>query len=147
MFERILVPIDFSAASRRALATALLMQDRLGSQVDLFHLAEQGANAEFLASSGANVTVSELADDARARLARFVDNVFPGRAAGVRIHVEVGADLVGAVEEAVREAGATLVLLAPGSRHALLRTHVEKVVRKVDAAVMLLPPEAAATPS
>ncbi len=147
MFDRILVPIDFSAASRRALAAALLMQDRLGSQVDLFHLAEQGANAAFLAGSGAHVTVSDVADDARGRLARFVDNVFPGRAAGVRIHVEVGADLVGAVERAVREAGATLVLLATGSRHTLLRNRVEKVVRKLDAAVMLLPPEATATPS
>ena len=147
MFDRILVPIDFSAASRRALATALLMQDRLGSHVDLFHLAEQGANAAFLAGSGADITASDVADDARGRLTRFVDNVFPGRAAGVRIHVEVGADLIGAVERAVREARATLVLLATGSRHALLRNRVEKIVRKVDAAVMLLPPEATATPS
>ena len=147
MFDRILVPIDFSETSRRALATALLMQDRLGSQIDLFHLAEQSANAAFLAGSGAHITVSDVADDARGRLARFVDNVFPGRAAGVRIHVEVGADLVEAIERAVREAGATLVLLPAGSRHTLLRNHVEKVVRKVDAAVMLLPLEATATPS
>jgi nucleotide-binding universal stress UspA family protein len=147
MFARILVPIDFSASSRRALATALLLQERMGAQVDLFHLAELGANAAFLAGSGAAISAGDVADDARGRLARFVDNVFPGRAAGVRIHVTVGSDLVGAVEKTVRETGATLVLLASGSRHTLLRNHVEKVIRIVDAAVMLLPPETAATPS
>jgi nucleotide-binding universal stress UspA family protein len=137
-FDRILVPIDFSAASRRALATALLLQDRLRSEVHLFHLAEQGANAAFLAGSGASVSSSDLAVDAEARLRRFVENVFPGRGAGVAVHARVGTDVVRAIEGAAKEIGATIVILTGGHRQTMFRTHVEQIARGLSTAVMEL---------
>ncbi len=138
-FERILVPIDFSQASRQALTTALVLQDHLGSEVHLFHLAQPGANAEFLAGAGGvSVPPRELVDDARAHLRRYVDDLFPGRAAGVGVHAQVGADLVQGIERAAREIGATLVLLPGRSRGSLFRTNIEKIARDLEGAVMIL---------
>src|SRR5580698_7509072 len=79
-FTRILVPIDFSPASKRALATALLLGRGMGSEVHLFHLAEQGENDQFLAGIGGDpVAPTDLIEDAKGRLYRFVENLFPGR--------------------------------------------------------------------
>src|SRR5205807_3371311 len=78
-FRRILVPIDFTGASKRALATALELQRRFGSEVCLFHMTELGANDEFLAGvGGTKATGTELVNEAVGRLQRFVENIFPG---------------------------------------------------------------------
>jgi len=137
-FERILVPVDFSAASRRALATALVLQDTLQSEVHVFHLAEQGSNAEFLAGSGAMVAYDSLSEDAKGRLRRFVDNVFPGRAAGAVLHAHGGTGLVEDVEAMAREVRATLVILSGGSRHTFFRSRIERIAHDIDAAVIVL---------
>jgi nucleotide-binding universal stress UspA family protein len=138
-FARILVPLDFSAVSKRALATALVLQDRLGAEVHLFHHAESGENSEFLAGVGAGAVPSErLADDGRERIRRFVDNLFPGRGAGVTVHAHVGVDVVQGVLHAVEESRATLVLLAGRPHRSLLRTDIEKLVRDLTTPVMVL---------
>jgi len=142
-FDRILVPVDFSAASRHALATALLLQDRLGSEVHLLHLAEQGDNAAFLAGAGAPVSYGGLAEDAREEALRFVNNLFPGRADYVVAHARVGADAVRVVEAVAREIGATLVLLEGSPGRSLFRTPVEKIARDLTSAVLVLQPPSA----
>jgi nucleotide-binding universal stress UspA family protein len=138
-FTRILVPIDFSQASRRALATALLLQERLRSEVHLFHLMEQGADSDFLAGAGALIGYGDLPENARGELVRFVDHLFPGRTAGVVVHARVGTDLVAAINGLARDIGATLVLLAGKPRQTLFRTRIERIVRDVERAVMVLP--------
>jgi nucleotide-binding universal stress UspA family protein len=140
-FERILVPVDFSAASRQALATALLLQDRLGSEVHLFHLTEQGPNAEFLAEAGARVSYVGLTGEACADLERMVDNVFPGRAKGVVYHSHVGHDLVGGVRDVARAIDATLVLLAGRPHRTLFRTRIERITRALEGNVMVVAEE------
>jgi nucleotide-binding universal stress UspA family protein len=148
-FARVLVPIDFSDDSKRALATALVLQDSLGAEVHLFHFAEQGANDEFLAGVGAgDVAPQRLADDARERIRIFVDDLFPGRAASVKVHAHAGADVVQAIEHAAEEVDATLVLLPGKPRgRSLLRTHIEKIARDLSGAVMVLSSEREAPPS
>ena len=137
-FERILVPLDFSATSRRSLAIALLLQQHMGSEVHLFHLAEQSANAEFLAGAGALVSLGDLAEDARARLLRFVENVFPGCSGKVVAHAAVGSDLVRNIEASAAEIGATLVLLSGSAHHHVMRSRVERTARALNCAVMQL---------
>ncbi len=143
-FDRILVPIDFSAASRVALATAFFLQERLRSEVHLFHLTEQGANAEFLAGAGASIGYGDLADDARKEMVRFVDNLFPGRASSIVVHTLVGEDLVRAINGVAREIDATLVLLAGRPRRSLFRTRIERVASALNRAVLVLRTEGVA---
>jgi nucleotide-binding universal stress UspA family protein len=137
-FKRLLVPVDFSAGSRRALGAALVLRRSLGSEVHLFNLAELGENDEYLACTGANsVTPGELVEDTKARLRRFVDNVFPGQAAEVTVHARMGVDVVHGIERIANDLGATLVLLGARQRESLFRTDIEKVVRDLNGAVML----------
>jgi nucleotide-binding universal stress UspA family protein len=138
-FGRILVPVDFCPGSRRAVATALLMQEQLGSEVHLLHVTEQGANAEFLAGAGAaTAPATQLIEDAKARLLRFVDNLFPGRADRVAVHACVGTNIVESIETMAKRVAPTLVLLAGRPQHAVFRTNIERITRDVDAAVMVL---------
>lgn len=137
-FERILVPIDFSAASRCALAVAFLLRERVGSELHLFHLAEQGENSAFLAGAGANLVYGDFAGDARGQLLRFVEHLFPGRSSQVFVHVRIGTALAPKIEEVTREIGATLVLLAGAPHRTIFRTRIERIARDVDCAVMVL---------
>ena len=138
-FERILVPIDFSAGSRRALAAAMVMQRRIGSEVHLFHLATPGENDAFLAGIGGDaLRPADLVADAEARLRRFVENLFPGRSADVQVHARGGIDVVNGIRKAAESVGATMVLLGGRSKQSLFRTQIEKIVRDLDGAVMLL---------
>jgi nucleotide-binding universal stress UspA family protein len=139
-FARVLVPIDFSEDSKRALATALVLQDSVDAEVHLFHFAEEGANDEFLAGIGAgSVSPQQLARDAGDRIRTYVDDLFPGRAAAVKVHAHTGTDVVHAIEHAAREVDATLVILSgkPRSR-SLFRTHIEKIAKDLNGAVMVL---------
>jgi Universal stress protein family len=138
-FARILVPIDFSQASKRALATALVMRERLGAEVHLVHLAEPGANSDFLAGTGASgVSPNELVADARDRLSRFVGDLFPEDAAAVFMHAHASGSVVTGIEDAIREVGATLVVLTRRDRKSLLRSHVEEIARDVSVAVLVV---------
>jgi nucleotide-binding universal stress UspA family protein len=137
-FGRILVPVDFGPGSRRAVAAALLMQEQLGSEVHLLHVTEQGANDEFLAGVGAASSPTRLIEDAKARLLRFVDNLFPGRADRIRVHACVGADVVESIETTTKRIAPSLVLLAGRPQHTLFRTNIERITRHTDTAVMVL---------
>ncbi|HEY4013857.1 MAG TPA: universal stress protein [Polyangiaceae bacterium] len=138
-FARILVPIDFSPTSRRALATALLLQDHLRSEVHLLHLAQMGENDAFLAGvGGGGVPPGELAADARDRLLRFVEHLFPGRASGVVIHAQAETTVVQGIEKATAEIHPTLLILCASPRHGLLRTHVEHIIRDIHTTVTVL---------
>ena len=139
-FARILVPVDFDDTSRRALATwPSSLQDGLGSEVHLFHLVQHGANDEFLAGTGgAALPPGELVEAARSHLLRYVEDQFPGRADDVEVHAHFGTEVVGGIERAVTEVGATLVILTGAPRQSIFRTQVEKIARDLHGGVMVL---------
>ena len=127
LFERILVPVDFSEGSRRALAIALELRRRFGSEVHLFWLTELSQNDQFLAGTGAAaVTPQDLVEAAEGRLRRFVDNLFPGRSSEVIAHARIGVDVVHAIAREARHIRTTLVLLAQEPKQAVFRTQVRK---------------------
>jgi nucleotide-binding universal stress UspA family protein len=139
VFERVLVPVDFSEGARRALATALELRRRFGSEVHLFRLTESSENDQFLAGTGAAAfSPQELVEAAEARLCRFVENVFPGRSGEVVPHAQVGADVVHAIARSARHIGTTLVLLAEEPKQTLFRSQIEKIVQELDSAVLLI---------
>jgi nucleotide-binding universal stress UspA family protein len=145
VFERVLVPVDFSEGSRRALATALELKRCFGSEVHLFRLTESSENDRFLAGSGAEaMSPHALVTQAEERLRRFVDNVLPGRSGDVVAHAQVGADVVHAIARNARKLGTTLVVLAEAPKQTVFRTQMEKIVQELDGAVMILRTELAA---
>jgi nucleotide-binding universal stress UspA family protein len=139
VFQRILVPIDLSEGSRRALVTALALKRSFGSEVHLFRLTESTANDEFLGGIGGNhQTSNELVESAEARLLRFAENVIPGSSRDVIAHAQVGVDVVHGVGRSAKRVGATLVILAQEPKETLFRSAVEKIARDLDSAVMIL---------
>jgi nucleotide-binding universal stress UspA family protein len=143
-FDRVLVPVDFTSASRRALAEALWLKDHLGSEVHLLHLGTLGSNAEFLAGTGADILYGDIQGDARAEALRFIENVFPGRSAEIVVHAAVGEDLPGAIEWIETQVRPTLVILAgEAPRTHWPQTHWRKRIERMAAhhgvAVMALP--------
>jgi nucleotide-binding universal stress UspA family protein len=137
-FRRVLVPIDFSPGARLALHAAFALRRAFGAEVLLFNLAEYGDGEEFLAGIGARWTPSELVDESRAQLERFVEHVEPGESSFVRVDVDLGVDVASAIAKAVRATSATLVILAAHPKHTLLRSRAEKITREVDCPVLLL---------
>jgi nucleotide-binding universal stress UspA family protein len=144
VFRRILVPIDFDEASRRALAMALELQRRFGSEVCLFRLTESSGNDEFLGGLGDVEAGGDLVERAEARLRRFVDNVFPGQSALVACRAHVGTDVPRAIDRAATQWQASLVILGCHPHHTIFRTQIEKVTQELDVPVMLLRCEAEA---
>jgi nucleotide-binding universal stress UspA family protein len=149
LFDRILVPVDFSEGCRRALATALELRKRFGSEVHLFRLTESSPNDQFLAGTGAaSIGPGELVEDAKARLIRFVENVLPGQSGEVIVHAQVGADVLHGIVRSAGHIDTTLVLLAEEPKETMFRSQVEKLVQALDSAVMLLrTPPATRSPS
>jgi hypothetical protein len=143
-FARVLVPVDFTAGSRRALAEALWLKDHLNSEVHLLHLGTLGSNAEFLAGTGADILYGDIQEDAKAEAIRFVENVFPGRSSEVVVHAAVGEDLPRAIEAIETQVRPTLVILAgaPPRTH-WPQTHwrkgIERVAARDGVALMALP--------
>jgi nucleotide-binding universal stress UspA family protein len=139
VFDRILVPVDFTEGARRALATALELKKQFGSEVHLFRMTESSENDQFLAGTGASpMTPEALVEQAEGRLRRFVDNVLPGRSGEVIVHAQVGADVVHGIARRARHLGSTLVLLAEEPKQTVFRSHIEKLVQELDSAVMLI---------
>jgi nucleotide-binding universal stress UspA family protein len=138
-FGCILVPIDYSAGARRALRTALALQELMGSEVHLFHVAEEGADDQFIESiGGSSTTQRDLVVDSKERLIRFVENVCPDNASDVSVHALAGVEVVDGIDRMAKEVGATLVLFSRRASDSLFRTSAERVARVVDGAVLLL---------
>jgi nucleotide-binding universal stress UspA family protein len=137
-FRRILVPVDFAECSRRALATALELQRRFGSEICIFHLAQQGGADEFIGGLGNPTLPADLVTQTEDRLRRFVDNVFPGQASLVSCRAQVGADLVHAIDRIAGQWNATLVILGGHPHQGVFRTLTEQIIQQLDTPVMVL---------
>jgi len=144
LFDRLLVPVDFSEGSRRALATALELKRQFHSEVHLFTLTEASENDQFLAGTGASaLSPQDLVDAAKGRLGRFVDNIFPGCSGDVIVHAKVGVDVLHGICREAKGEATTLVILAQEPKQTILRTQVEKLVRELGSAILIVrtPPE------
>jgi nucleotide-binding universal stress UspA family protein len=145
VFARILVPLDFSPACRRAVVVAYDLAKKYGSEVHVFNLARFGENTEFLAGLGAPRSRDDVHRDACAHILDYVQTVVPGAPPFTTCEVAMGDDLVEGVALAARKCRATCLVLAvqTHARRPLFRTRAEKIVRTVTCPVILVtaPPE------
>jgi len=140
LFDRMLVPIDFSPASRTALATALRIADRWRSEVVLFHAAALDENDEFLDHTGVPWGRGDVVGQAADHLRNFAGTVAPGSQERVRFDATRDEDTVRAVVRAcARHAPSVMVLgvRRPGRRR-LFRSRAERIVRAVPCPVFLV---------
>jgi nucleotide-binding universal stress UspA family protein len=139
-FERLLVPVDFSSASRAAFALAMHIAQRWGSEVILFHAAGLDGNDEFLDYTGVPWGRGDVIGETSGHLRTFAETVSPGSADRVRIDATRDEDPVRAVVRACKRHAPTLVVLGSHPRDArrLLRSRAERIVRALSCSVFLV---------
>jgi universal stress protein A len=137
--KRILVPVDFSAHSVKALRYAVRFAEQFGAALVLVHVAEPVRYPESIIIPPAMEEANhELVKRTRAALAKFAAKQVPPRLACKNL-VRLGA----AYEEiaaAAREMDADLIVIAThghtGLKHLVLGSTAERVVRHAPCPVL-----------
>jgi nucleotide-binding universal stress UspA family protein len=136
VFERILVPIDFSAESRRALITACETRKQFDSVIHVF------VQTNFEPSSALRGLGIEFGkEDAVASARRCLDYLGQSICNGMHCLIEnasFGDDVVKGVVDAASKTHATLVIMGLHQNHTLFRSRAEKIMRLLDIPVLLI---------
>jgi nucleotide-binding universal stress UspA family protein len=133
-FRKILVPVDFSPASRLALERALAFATSSHAIVHVLHVGEVPSHlqSDLSARSGVLKTSIEqrIREDAQAALSRFVEDVHPGSSAGVTTELRLGTPYR-AILEACDQGEFALVAMGTHGRTGLSHLFVGSVAEKV----------------
>jgi len=138
MFLRILVPVDFSPESRRALGLACVFRQNFGSEIHVFHLTAFGVNDDYIRGLGQPWSEADIREESKEQLRMFGESICRGLPCIYHESI-VGDDVVRGISEAVDKCDATLVILPvvhPGKR--LLPSRSEKIARAVKLPVLFL---------
>lgn len=143
--KRILVPVDFSAASRAALSHALELRGAVGSSVSVLHVYEPSGFVSFESVVLAPVDrPSRRWEQVRSEILRELERFLgPDRGSVDEVRVEAGvaADVIPAL---AYDGGFDLVLMGTHGHGPMSRLVVgnvaEGVMRKAHCAVMTLRP-------
>jgi nucleotide-binding universal stress UspA family protein len=140
-FERLLVPIDFSWASREAFTLAMRMAEIWSSKVILFYAPGSDGNDEFLDYTGVPWGLSDVVGEAYGQVSRFADTVVPGSAERVSVDTMPSDDAVRAVADACERHRPTLVVLGihAKDRRRWSRSRAERIARAVSCPVLMVP--------
>ena len=140
--KRILVPVDFSPLSKKALLYAARLAQQVNAQVDLFHVLEPEIPPAFEGFMIAPPTVSNGATASCAgRMKTLVNSV---RNAGVaRVGSSVRSGLAAfEIVEAAKELDVDLIVLAThgytGWKHFAIGSTAERVVRAAPCPVLVV---------
>ncbi|MCL2449964.1 MAG: universal stress protein [Polyangiaceae bacterium] len=141
-FPSVLVPVDFSLASRAALALAVQMTAPWSSEVIVFNAPGMSENDGFLQGTGAQWERSDVLSATRDHLRSFADRVAPGSGKRIRVEARRDEDFVSSVVHACQQLGASLVILGSGKGDRprwWKRSSAERVARKVTCPVLVVP--------
>lgn len=139
-FAKLLVPVDFSSASRAAFSLAMSLAEWANSEVWLFHAAGLDENDEFLNHTGVPWGRSDVESEVQARLRDFVDTVEPGSKRRVRIDAVRDENVVGAVIDACRRHAPSMIVLGVHSRarRSFRRSVAERIAHAVSCPALLV---------
>lgn len=138
IYERIVVPIDLGETAHAAVATALDLRRRCGSQVILFNVAGADENDGFLGGTGASWSLADVVRAGLSRLRALVETIDATERDAVVYDVVGSIDLVKGIIAAAIRHDATLVILGiPSAPHAhVLRSRTERISRSLTCAVL-----------
>lgn len=137
--SKILIPIDFSEDSERAIELALRVATRGHTTIELLHIVEKQVYAPDLSLTEPVVPIVEQVQErALGALERLAKRTIPGDMAR-SLRVEIGHASKTIVEIADEE-GADLIVMGTlgltGVRHLLVGSTTEKVIRHADCPVL-----------
>ena len=137
--RRILVPIDFSDPSRKALQYAASLAEQFGSKLILFYAIEPVATPDFAYHPLMKET-SEVVGDARKQMRKLCEETSTSSAVD-QIIVEKGVPHA-RITETAKSLDADLIVIAThgntGLKHVLLGSTAERVVRHASCPVLVV---------
>jgi nucleotide-binding universal stress UspA family protein len=140
MTQRILCPVDFSDASKRALQYAVAVARWHDSEITVVHVEDVLLHAATI-EGGGHPDMVERQDQA---LHDFIDEA-GGATRNLRVHIASGRVVPGILERATRDA-ADLIVMGTNGRSGLARAVLgsvtEGVVRQAAMPVLTIPPAA-----
>ncbi len=138
--KTLLVPVDFSACSDKAVEYARAFAEQFGAELMLLHVVEPVVYPETYAptTDGGDELNRHLLSSAENRLTRQSESL-RGSGLNVRTLARVGRPFV-EISELAREAGVDLIILGThgytGLKHVLLGSTAERVVRHAPCPVL-----------
>jgi universal stress protein A len=145
--SRLLVPVDYSEQSRRALEYAGQLAEAFKATVDIVHCFDRPSYVSddvFIERQGKRRPLVEvLREDAEREMAQFLSGAkLPG---GITVNTQlIGGDPAGAVCERLREGGYDVVVIGTsgksGVRQLLLGSVAARLVRLSPVPVLTIPP-------
>jgi len=141
--KRILCPIDFSDGSRHALQHAVTLAQWYGARITVLHVTELFPMPAVLPGNPSPVIGPYISRDVvTASIKEFTDGL-QGRGVPLEISLVEGA-VVQSIVATAAELPADLIVLGThgrsGVEHLLLGSVTEKVLRKADCPVLVVPP-------
>lgn len=136
--KRILVPIDFSEASLKALRYAVPFAEKFGATIYLLHVLEPSFLVGDVENLGLAIPQRELAESTREKLlslaAQEIEELVP---VGIEVRMGTAYDRIAAL---AKELDVDLIMIAThgytGLKHILLGSTAERVVRHAPCPVM-----------
>lgn len=138
IFRRVLVPVDYTMDSHRAVGVALALRRQYGSVVCVFHTAESAGSDDWLGGIGSPSVGGDWVAEAEARLRRFLLNVAPAEAEGIEVRARMGAS-AHTLPKVVDDWEATLVVAAAALHRRFFRSAAERLVRDLDVPILIIP--------
>ena len=136
--KQILVPIDFSDASLKALRYAVPFAEQFGATLSLVHIIEPMAFASDVPYAPPVVSDEEAEEAARKKLFSLASHEIQ-KLVQVKVHVRSGTAFV-EILDAARSLEADLVIIAThgytGLKHFLLGSTAERIVRHAHCPVL-----------
>jgi universal stress protein A len=140
--KRILVPVDFSRLSTKAVHYATRLAKQFGAKVNLFHVVEPEVPPAFDGYMIAPPPISNCASNGYAnRLSRLADSIRSAGVSNVESRVQPGLAAFEIVE-AAKELDVDLIVIAThgytGWKHFAIGSTAERVVRAAPCPVLVV---------
>lgn len=146
--QRVLVPVDYSDHSRRALEYAAQLANRFGASLEVLHVWDRPSYVPDNLTVGPPGTAKSLAelvrDTAQAEMTSFLAGVNLRAPVALEHHL-VGGEPAHAILDWLRSHPAQLLVVGThgrtGVKHLLMGSVAEKLVRLSPVPVLTVPPE------
>jgi len=144
---KILVGVDFSECSTRAVRQAAQLALRLDAEIELVHVFPFTTTASVAELVLANDTIGQFSE-AKRQLVELRDGELPA-GLPVQIHLRLGEPVRGLID-AIEQLTPDIVVMGTHGRGAVMRALMgsvsERLVRKSPVPVMVVPPDREAAP-
>jgi nucleotide-binding universal stress UspA family protein len=144
VFDRILVPVDKSEITMKALEAALSLADRFGAEVHLLHILDQAASLEH---GEADADLDAIEKETKRLIAAGLSRLRNDHSVAVeQVKGEVRAGpVVQVISEAATELMVDVIVMGTHGRHRVTDmftgSTAEQVVAKTSASVLVVKPD------